>query len=208
MPRCRLCQVADRHLEDGPPSFIDAPLLETENFVVVLGLGHLVEGYTLLVSRQHYPNFASLPRPIKDEAATLSARIRSALTTAYTHPFEYEHGAGVEDHKRGGCIVHAHLHFFPTAVDCLTPLRAKVTLRQVPSGVYARDNVSGDTAYIHYRSQTDQVFFAEVDVLPSQLIRQLLAWISTDPNSPKFQGHRRPGLTSSVEAAVRSTRGP
>ena len=35
-----------------------------------------------------------------------------------------------------------------------------------------------------------------------------LAWISTDPNSPKFQGHRRQCLTSSVGAALRSTREP
>ena len=41
----------------------------------------------------------------------------------------------------------------------------------------------------------------------TELERQL-AWISTDPNSPKFQGHHRQGLTSSIEASVRSTRAP
>ena len=35
-----------------------------------------------------------------------------------------------------------------------------------------------------------------------------LAWISTDPNSPKFQGHRRQGLSSSIDAAGRSTWAP
>ena len=33
-----------------------------------------------------------------------------------------------------------------------------------------------------------------------------LAWISTDRNSPKIQAHRRQCLTSSIEAALRSTR--
>lgn len=35
-----------------------------------------------------------------------------------------------------------------------------------------------------------------------------LAWISTDRNSPKIQAQRRQCLTSSIEAALRSTREP
>jgi hypothetical protein len=43
---------------------------------------------------------------------------------------------------------------------------------------------------------------------PRDAYERFLAWISTDRNSPKIQGHRRQCLTSSIEAALRSTREP
>jgi hypothetical protein len=38
--------------------------------------------------------------------------------------------------------------------------------------------------------------------------KKKLAWISMDRNSPKIQAHRRQGLTSSIEATLRSTTEP
>ena len=81
------------------------------------------------------------------------------------------------------------------------------------SVLYARDKQDRDQAlkYIEecaYDPATLDDLRQKTDVDEFLTEQGLLAWISTDRNSPKIRAHRRQCLTSSIEAALHSTRAP
>ena len=60
MADCILCSELAVSAEKAPWS---APLVETENFVVVPSLGALVEGWLLIVPKAHHISYGALPFP-------------------------------------------------------------------------------------------------------------------------------------------------
>lgn len=103
---CRFCQPPDK----------ERILYETDNFYVMLSLGPIVEGYTLLVSKQHFGCCADIPDEFYDEFILLYKKIKNVLKDCYDNVICYEHG------RAGSCLVpmegskhcfHAHMHFVP-----------------------------------------------------------------------------------------------
>ena len=66
---CRFCNPPDK----------DRILYETENFYVMLSLGPIVEGYTLLVTKQHVGCCADIPDALMEEFIYLYNKIKNIL---------------------------------------------------------------------------------------------------------------------------------
>lgn len=100
---------------------------ETENFVVLPTIGQIVEGYLLIVSKQHYLSFGHIPAQCFREFMNLKEETRQVLSEVYTSPIFFEHGP-ISESKRGGCCVeHAHLHVVPARIDLLDKLKLTST---------------------------------------------------------------------------------
>jgi diadenosine tetraphosphate (Ap4A) HIT family hydrolase len=107
---CRFC---------NPPEK-ERILYESDNFYVMLSLGPIVEGYALLVSKQHIGCCAEIPEELSFEFESLYTKIRSLLVSEYGSCISYEHG------KAGSCLVptegskhcfHSHMHFVPVNIQ-------------------------------------------------------------------------------------------
>lgn len=106
---CRFCNPPDQN----------RILFESENYYIMLSLGPIVEGYLLLVSKQHDECCAALPEKHSAEFDRLYTWIKEILTDTYGHAIAYEHG------RAGSCLVasdskhcyHAHMHFVPIQFD-------------------------------------------------------------------------------------------
>lgn len=92
----------------------------TEHFYVMVSLGPIVEGYLLIISKQHIGACLHLPLEILDEFCKLKSKIYNILTKVYGGCIFYEHG------KTGSCIsdgqshkhcFHAHLHCIPVNIN-------------------------------------------------------------------------------------------
>jgi len=98
---------------------------ETENFVVLPALGSFVEGYVLIVSKEHYHCAGKLPEKAFNELFGLIKKVkRSILTTYQLGSVVFEHGAISCLNKFGGCIDHAHMHVVPCNSSLLSELRS------------------------------------------------------------------------------------
>src|SRR5262245_54753171 len=105
------------YFDDSPPSRL---IFETANFSVISGLGQLVEGYTLIVTKRHFLSMAHLPLYLYEELNYVYNLVKRAIEEKYVPPIVFEHGPmkqqirGIDFSGGGGsCLEHAHLHFMP-----------------------------------------------------------------------------------------------
>src|SRR5947208_1001749 len=78
------------------------PFLETENFVVLPSLGALVDGWSLLLPRQHFLSMGALPVNMREEAASLQAQVTGRLQSRFGEAITiFEHGPSAEKHGTG-----------------------------------------------------------------------------------------------------------
>jgi ATP adenylyltransferase len=110
---------------------------ESKNFVVLPTIGPIVEGYLLIVPKQHYLSFGHIPAQHFREFMNLKEETRQVLREVYTTPIFFEHGP-ISESKRGGCSVeHAHLHAVPANVDLLDQLQMGFRGRSINNSSFA-----------------------------------------------------------------------
>ena len=121
MADCILCSELAVSAERAP---WNAPLVETENFVVVPSLGALVEGWLLIVPKAHHISYGALPFDLRLEADALEAQTHDLLESQYGKPVvAFEHGPSAAKHGTGCGVDHAHLHLVPIECDLLATVR-------------------------------------------------------------------------------------
>src|SRR5689334_22834020 len=124
---CDFCYAADTHGDIGQtPAFRRATrstsssriVYESERFIAIAGLGHFIDGYILLLTKEHFHSMAHLPPSYYEELETIYHYIVFILSKLYTRPIIFEHGPMPQKKTLvceggGACMDHAHLHFFP-----------------------------------------------------------------------------------------------
>ena len=95
---------------------------ESAHFLAILGLGPIVEGYSLVASRAHVPSMFDIEDDIVDELETFTRHIAGRLGAVYACSVQItEHGrVGLcserQDKHEPHCY-HAHRLLFPTETD-------------------------------------------------------------------------------------------
>ena len=88
-------------------SFSPYLVAETQHFMVVCDYSPVAEGHILLVPKEHYPCYATLPISLLDELLEIKDQVTSFLSAYYSTPVFFEHGVA------GQSVPHAHLHAAP-----------------------------------------------------------------------------------------------
>jgi diadenosine tetraphosphate (Ap4A) HIT family hydrolase len=151
-------------------------LLHSQGFVIVPSLGQIVEGHLLIVPVWHYTAFADIPTHLLAQFSQLYERVRSALSYVYGPVLFFEHG--VRGTRSGGCgIDHAHMHALPfTGVnEPIEDLKRKHSFKPVRSISEINQQVSANSPYIYYQQTNGLAWTGEVDFIPSQYLRRILA---------------------------------
>ena len=95
----------------------DHVLLESRHFVALPTLGHLVQGWLLVVPRDCYLCVGALPSQLLPELADFIERVTSLVESEYGPVAIFEHGPA-QRHTAVGCGVdHAHVHVVPVESD-------------------------------------------------------------------------------------------
>lgn len=155
---------------------------ETDNFIVFPALGHMVEGYLLVVPKKHYGSMASLPEVLFPELEAVCKKTRNVLTRNYSPPVILEHGAVSEGQKAGQSVTHAHFHFVPVAADGLAEnLSAHFARRRIDSYAQLGEQFKKGESYFfveHRRDRKQEKFIFEVPdgkYVQAEYLRQLAA---------------------------------
>ncbi len=154
-----------------PPK--DRVIAETDNFVVMAGLGPITMGYSLLFPKDHIPSYSRLPSHLWDEFLAAEQRLKSSLEVFAPFVVRYEHG------QIGGCLVdgevgtrhcyHAHRVFVPwhAPLDIEPELPGRKVLLERPRDLEGIEE--------HYIMCDDKVFVIPDDTtLVSQYMRRWL----------------------------------
>lgn len=107
---------------------VDLVYLTSSNFYAMLGLGPIVEGYSVVASRAHLPSMLDIPEEVVDEHQAFIREIRRLLGKLYRPSIISEHGRvpACDFYDRDGRDVHcyhAHQLVFPVNLDLVPVLR-------------------------------------------------------------------------------------
>jgi ATP adenylyltransferase len=103
--------------------FWNKPLFQSANFVVIPSLGSLIEGWVMIVPKQHYLSMGALSPVLALEMQEIKLHLSRTLRSQYGNVCAFEHGP-TEVHRSVGCGVdHAHLHVVPLRFDLAAAVR-------------------------------------------------------------------------------------
>jgi diadenosine tetraphosphate (Ap4A) HIT family hydrolase len=169
---CLFCSIPEM---SNPPNPEDEIIDESENFYAKAALGHFVFGYTLIISKEHFPSFAYVPEHLFPELEAFRSNVLDKLHNLCPHPITMmEHGALNRCQRGGSCIDHAHLHLMPLAADLYPVLSERFSFGKLGSISELRRFKDEQLPYLYYQREgrpSHGVGLSE-DV-PSQLLRRL-----------------------------------
>ncbi len=109
MVNCRFCDIANGYNVGQKPE--NAKIAESDNYFAISSIGALVEGWTLIVPKNHC---CSMKAVYSDaEFMSFTNRLVSALVVCYGPVIAFEHGPNREGSDTSCGTDHAHIHLVP-----------------------------------------------------------------------------------------------
>ncbi len=156
-------------------------LYETPNFVVVPTLGALVEGWVLIISKEHHLCMAALPPDCQKEFISLSRFVAEVIGENYGPATLFEHGPASHGLTIGCGVDHAHLHVLPLAFSLKERASKSDVLRNVewakaPDGLADVSDIhSAGESYLYVAEPNVTPEFCAVRQLPGQFLRRVIS---------------------------------
>lgn len=176
MVNCALCKALKNPRKD---KFWNIPLFQTDHFWVLPSLGAMVDGWLLIVPKEHYLCMGEVPETLEAEFSELRHQVVDRLKAFYNKPVvSFEHGPS-RILKRTGCGVdHAHVHFVPFAGDIVKLAQPYVGNR---SGWYSatpermREAYAAGLDYLYADSPGREAVMVTSREFSSQVFRRAIA---------------------------------
>lgn len=170
---CRLCAASGQRTYQP----WDSPLIETDLLRVVPSLGALVEGWLLIVPKEHLLRLTDNLDTAMLAVGLATDVIEPRLAARYgSGVVLFEHGPHTEGLSVGCTVDHAHLHAVPTDLDLLSMsshLFPGIAWTSVPSFLTATPKPN--ESYLELRDQAGRSYRAVGSELPSQAFRRCIA---------------------------------
>jgi len=170
-------------------------LFETENFLVVPTLGALVEGWLLIISRDHHLCTGAMPASLHMELETVVCEVSSLVDDAYGSPTIFEHGPCRAGDPIGCGIDHAHLHVVPLAFSLVDAIRNAPDFggmhwsSQRGDLSQLRGLHSSGKAYVYVKQPDGLTTYCTPPSLPCQSVRKVIARQLGMPNKYDYRSH-------------------
>lgn len=194
---CRFCALQ----ESAAASAVDRPWLANSEFFALSSVGALVEGWSLICTREHTYN---LKEHFKSESFwAFASEAIDIVTQIYGPVVMFEHGAICEDSETSCGTAHAHLHVVPLSADL-----AKLAVEEDSGLIWqecAIDDVGevvGEREYLLVLSGSTCSSKARVATLPigqSQFFRKIIAGYLGRPSEYSYKTH--PQVETSARGA-------
>jgi ATP adenylyltransferase len=176
---CRFCQVSDVISNGTIDNFWNRPLLETDNFFVVPSLGAMVEGWLLIVTKEHHLCMGALKPKQITELNELSLYIKSIVESCYGKVAIFEHGPALEKLAVGCGVDHAHLHIVPTTVPLVEQSNSwndqPFDWVKVPGIIGATEHYLKQQSYLYVDQEISGALLYAGDGITSQFFRKTIA---------------------------------
>jgi diadenosine tetraphosphate (Ap4A) HIT family hydrolase len=169
---CLFCSIPEM---SNPANPEDELIDESENFYAKAALGHFVFGYTLIISKEHFPSFAYVPEHLFPELEAFRDSVLEKLHDLCQHPIAMmEHGALNRCQRGGSCIDHAHLHLMPLAADLYPVLSERFSFGELESISGVQRFKDAQVPYLYYQREGRRSHGVGLSQdVPSQMLRKI-----------------------------------
>lgn len=152
---------------------------QDDEFFVMLGLGPIVEGYSLLATKSHTPSMLDLSLLEVERLSAFSDHVRQTLKPYYGDVIITEHGRvapcvdRARDQKESHCF-HAHRLVFPLAIDLSAALNGRgLEVEEYPNFVACRRGFAWKGEYLYFERIDGSCLIAPA---PLRLVRQFFRY--------------------------------
>lgn len=196
-------------------------LFESENFVAVPSLGALVEGWLLIVPREHAICVGALSPSRLSEFNQFKREVSKHLVSSYgDHIYAFEHGPCGPNRTAGCGVDHAHAHLVPLDFDLIAAARP-----YMPEGVSwvhaswseCTKALDGELDYLFVEEPEGSGHIAVADRFGSQILRKTIAaatgkrdefdWRSNPMHESTLRTIDRISMTRNVELRTKACDG-
>lgn len=195
---CRLCWAISKAGQRFPSNLA---LHSTDDYVVIPALGSLVQGYVLLVSKQHHESVASLE---KQDASVLEQQLDEILNLVKnisSNWIVFEHGSTQPTGLKSCCVGHLHLHLLPLDLHLAADLSERLSSPLIPvdSISHIPELIGGQSCnYLFVRDVDGKQYLVKPQIYPSQYVRQVIAANIGIPQLWDWREHPRQELVIST----------
>ena len=151
--------------------FYNTIIEETKYFYVIPALGALVEGYVIIVSKEHVNSMIELDNYILKEYDSLLKKYRSQFKEFYRkYPIVFEHGNPDISDFCSSCVDHAHAHIVNHNFKNEDDVLKKLNLQRI-------DNINNiiDRNYIFYQNHLGENYITYNFKPVKQMMRREIA---------------------------------
>lgn len=165
MCNCIFCNLDFNNIEN-------TVIYETENFRVIPTIGALVDGYTLIVTKEHINSLSQLNHKQKEEYKNLVIKVSKTFEKIYgKKPILFEHGTPeITNSMSANSVIHAHSHIVNFEFENEKEIINKYNFVPIESF----DDVINEN-YIYYQNNNGEKFVSYQFDSVSQLMRILIA---------------------------------
>jgi ATP adenylyltransferase len=179
---CRYCRLISgglgRNAKDEPWNSL---LCESRNFMVMPTLGPLVEGWLLIISREHHLCMGAMPETVYGELEEIIGEVGGVVADQYVPPTIFEHGPSVHGEGIGCGIDHAHVHVVPLHFSLGDALRRSAEFRELDWKI-AREGFldcqrlsRARKPYVFVKEPQGSATYCTMPSLPCQAVRRVIA---------------------------------
>lgn len=174
MNNCRFCGIANGYDNGQRPE--NAKIVESDNYFAISSIGALVEGWMLIVPKNHCCSMKTIYSDT--EFIVFTNRLVNALVACYGPVIAFEHGPNREGSDTSCGTDHAHIHLVP--YHSLTAKLESMDLEWKKCCASQVDTLVGTNEYLFYcepgEKWEDPTGYVHILKAPiSQFFRQVIA---------------------------------
>lgn len=150
-------------------------IYESNNFVILPTIGAFVEGYLLIVAKQHYISIGAMAQSTLDEFNQMILACKSVIAKIYEKKtLVFEHGGRSDCNTIGACVEHAHVHIVPIKDSIKSELlHYPMQLHEIGSVRRLYEYGERSESYLFYQDIDGINYIIESEIIPSQFMRQV-----------------------------------
>lgn len=154
-------------------------LFQSKNFVVIPTIGSLVEGWLLIVPKEHFLCIGALNDKLLLELKSFKEFIYNTLNKCYSSIVFFEHGPAKSNQAIGCGVDHAHLHVLPFKYDLVSEANRISNIPLKWESVNGLDGLKDfykkGLSYLYVEQKIGKSLVATHPEIPSQFFRRIIA---------------------------------
>lgn len=155
-------------------------LFESHNFRVIPSIGALVQGWLLIIPKEHYISMGTIKdMNLQLELEELISKVGSIVKQEYGEYIVFENGAYCKDKLVGCGVDYAHIHILPTKIDIINSLEndsnIKYDWKEINNISACIEYINHNKPYLLIQDQQKKIRITTDDNIPSQLFRKVIA---------------------------------
>lgn len=158
--------------------FDDRVIWSNDDFAIIPTIGCMIEGYVLLITKNHIPSFSGIASDKLDNLKKIVNNITEVLKGVYGNGcVMFEHGSVNQKNcliVGGACEDHAHIHFLPVSVSLSKYAQKKFAIKQIQDISYLQTFENRNMPYLYFSDPNSNRYVCDAPWVVSQFFRQVI----------------------------------